>query len=90
MSESTVDALNEQDENISALQKCVKAELAKYFETIDNITDSHDLYKIVVSEVEIALFQFLLKKTKGNQSLASKILGINRNTLRKKLSQLNI
>ena len=90
MSESTVDAINEQDENISALQKCVKVELAKYFETIDNITDSHDLYKIVVSEVEIALFQFLLKKTKGNQSLASKILGINRNTLRKKLSQLDI
>ena len=90
MSEAMIDTINELDDDISALQKCVKSELEKYFETIDNLKDSNDLYKIVISEVEIALFQFLLDRTKGNQSLASSILGINRNTLRKKLSQLDM
>ncbi len=90
MSKSTLEMIDELDEGTSLLQKCVRSELEKYCEAIDDIRDSNDLYKIVINEVEIALFQFLLDKTKGNQSLASSILGINRNTLRKKLSQLDM
>jgi two-component system nitrogen regulation response regulator GlnG len=49
-----------------------------------------DLYGTVVSEVEKALFSIVLKETKGNQVAAAKILGINRNTLNKKLKEYKI
>lgn len=49
-----------------------------------------NLYSIIISEVERALISSVLKETKGNQIRASKILGINRNTLRKKIKDLKI
>ena len=49
-----------------------------------------DLYGTVVSEVEKALFSIVLKETKGNQVAAAKILGINRNTLNKKIKEYKI
>jgi Fis family transcriptional regulator len=44
-----------------------------------------DLYQLVMGEVEKPLFRAVLVYTKGNQSEAAEILGINRGTLRKKL-----
>ena len=44
-----------------------------------------DLYQLVIGEVEKPLFKAVLDFTKGNQSEAAEILGINRGTLRKKL-----
>lgn len=44
-----------------------------------------DLYQLVIGEVEKPLFRAVLIYTKGNQSEAAAILGINRGTLRKKL-----
>jgi Fis family transcriptional regulator len=44
----------------------------------------------VLKEVELPLFIAVLKQTKNNQSKASKILGLNRGTLRKKLKQYNL
>jgi Fis family transcriptional regulator len=44
-----------------------------------------DLYELVMGEVEKPLFRAVLGYTKGNQSEAAEILGINRGTLRKKL-----
>lgn len=44
-----------------------------------------DLYDLVLGEVEQPLFKTVLDYTKGNQSVAAEILGINRATLRKKL-----
>lgn len=49
-----------------------------------------NLYDIIISEVESALISSVLKETKGNQLKASRILGINRNTLRKKIKDLKI
>ncbi|MDO8446478.1 MAG: nitrogen regulation protein NR(I) [Deltaproteobacteria bacterium] len=49
-----------------------------------------DLYDLVIKQVERPLLRFILEKTKGNQVKASEILGINRNTLRKKLAELEI
>ena len=40
---------------------------------------------MVVAEVEKPLLEVVLKRTGGNQLRAARILGINRNTLRKKL-----
>lgn len=49
-----------------------------------------DLYQLVLGEVERPLFQAVLEFTKGNQSEAAEILGINRGTLRKKLRTYNL
>ncbi len=48
------------------------------------------LYSIVVKGVEKPLIELVLKKMNGNQIAASKVLGINRNTLRKKIKELKI
>ena len=48
------------------------------------------LYDRVLAEVERPLIQHALKATKGNQIRAAAVLGINRNTLRKKIQALGI
>lgn len=52
--------------------------------------ENSDLYKTVISEVEKALFDIILKETEGNQIRAAKILGINRNTLNKKIKKYKL
>lgn len=49
-----------------------------------------DLYNMVISEVEKALITMVLKETNGNQLKASRLLGINRNTLSSKIKRLGI
>jgi two-component system nitrogen regulation response regulator GlnG len=48
------------------------------------------LYDRVLAEVERPLIQQALTATKGNQIRAAAVLGINRNTLRKKIQTLGI
>ena len=43
------------------------------------------VYDMVLREVERALLEVVMQQTNGNQSRAAEVLGINRNTLRKKL-----
>ena len=52
--------------------------------------DVDNLYSLVIERVERPLIELTLKKTKGNQIRAAQILGINRNTLRKKITDLRI
>jgi Fis family transcriptional regulator len=58
--------------------------LQKYFGDLNGHRPG-DLYEMVLGEVEEPLFKTVLDYTKGNQSVAAEILGINRATLRKKL-----
>ena len=58
--------------------------LVSYFENLNGHKPG-DLYQLVIGEVEKPLFRAVLGYTKGNQSEAAEILGINRGTLRKKL-----
>jgi DNA-binding protein Fis len=56
-----------------------------------NLSDCHgSLYELVMGQVEKPLICMVLEHTKGNQSQAAEILGINRNTLRKKIHEFNI
>ncbi|MBI4746824.1 MAG: sigma-54-dependent Fis family transcriptional regulator [Deltaproteobacteria bacterium] len=48
------------------------------------------MYDLIMKQVERPLLRFVLEKTNGNQLKASEILGINRNTLRKKLTELEM
>ena len=51
---------------------------------------SGNLYNLVVSNVEKPLLLYVMNYAEGNQSKAAEILGLNRNTLRKKLKTHNI
>jgi two-component system nitrogen regulation response regulator GlnG len=52
--------------------------------------ESGDLYGLILEQMERPLIRFVLEKTRGNQVKAAEILGINRNTLRKKIQELDI
>jgi two-component system nitrogen regulation response regulator GlnG len=52
--------------------------------------DKGDIYDMVIRRVEKPLLTLVLKKTEGNQVRAAQLLGINRNTLRKKIRELGI
>lgn len=71
------------------LRECIKEALETYFEDLDGHKPG-DLYQMVLSEVEQPLLETLLRYTRGNQSKAAEILGLNRSTLRKKLSQYGL
>jgi len=58
--------------------------LRHYFASLNGQKPA-DLYQLVLGEVEKPLFRAVLNYTRGNQSEAAEILGINRGTLRKKL-----
>jgi len=49
-----------------------------------------DIYDMVIQRVEKPLITLVLRKTEGNQVRAAGLLGINRNTLRKKIKELGI
>ncbi len=49
-----------------------------------------NLHPMLISAVERPLITFALKETNGNQIQAAHLLGMNRNTLRKKISDLRI
>jgi two-component system, NtrC family, nitrogen regulation response regulator GlnG len=72
-----------------AFEDMVKAKLAGLLARIDGYP-VHDLYEKVLARVERPLFDLVLAHTGGNQLKAAEILGLNRNTLRKKLSDLGL
>jgi len=53
-------------------------------------SEPHDLYQKLITELERPLIQMTLKRSGGNQVHAARILGLNRNTLRKKLVEHGI
>jgi Fis family transcriptional regulator len=58
--------------------------LDQYFADLDG-AKPHALHEMVLQAVERPLLQYAMTRTGGNQSAAAELLGINRNTLRKKL-----
>lgn len=49
-----------------------------------------EVYRSVLNEVERCLIEKALEQAGGNQLIAARILGLNRNTLRSKIKKLNI
>lgn len=73
-------------ENTLPLREVIRSALEKYFQDLDGHSAS-DLYELVLAEVEHPLLDVVLQHTRGNQSKAAEMLGLNRGTLRKKLKQ---
>lgn len=71
------------------LSNSVKDSLDQYFRDLEG-QPPHAIYDMVLACVEQPLIEYILDYTEGNQSKAAEILGINRNTLRKKIQQYNI
>ncbi len=66
------------------LRESVNTAIKNYFDSLDGQTPS-DLYDMVLAEVEAPLLERVMEYTRGNQTKAAIILGLNRGTLRKKL-----
>lgn len=66
------------------LRRHIAEALEEYFDQLDGHAPN-DLYTMVIQEVEAPLLEVVMRRTGGNQSRAAAVLGINRNTLRKKL-----
>lgn len=71
------------------LRECVREALDLYLVSLGD-HDPRDVYRLVMHEVEVPMLQAVLAHTRGNQSRAAQLLGINRGTLRKKLRQYGL
>lgn len=74
----------------ATLQKDVEAHLRHYFAAHSDTQPPPGLYGRILALVEKPLIEMTLRATDGNQIKAASILGINRNTLRKKVKELGI
>lgn len=68
------------------IEECIVKSLEKYFRDLGGERPT-GIYEMVMSTVEKPLLEVVMQHADRNQSLASDMLGINRNTLRKKLQQ---
>ena len=68
------------------LGKCVTDSLQQYFRDLDGEKPCA-IYDMVLKSVEKPMLEIVLAKAGGNQTMAAEMLGINRNTLRKKLTE---
>lgn len=66
------------------LGACVKRAVERYFKDLDGEAPQA-IYEMVLHCVEKPLLEFVLRHAAGNQTAAADMLGMNRNTLRKKM-----
>mgnify|MGYP001170025736 CR=1 FL=1 len=72
------------------LHDCVQAHLEAYFDTLGDEADASQIWSMVMQCVEKAALEKVMEKSRFNQSKAAEMLGITRNTLRKKLISYQI
>lgn len=71
------------------LRSHVRQTVRRYLADMGYTQPDH-LYKTVLAEIEPPLIEEVLRHTDGNQTVAARILGITRNTLRSKIRQYGI
>jgi two-component system nitrogen regulation response regulator GlnG len=74
----------------TALAGSIEHHLTRYFATHGDQLPPAGLYDRIVQEVERPLISICLAATRGNQIRAAHLLGLNRNTLRKKIRDLGL
>ncbi|MDR2506966.1 MAG: Fis family transcriptional regulator [Candidatus Accumulibacter sp.] len=73
----------------SNLSDCVSSSLRDYFTSLDGEKPS-GIYHMVLKSIERPMLETVMEQADGNQTLAAEMLGINRNTLRKKLADYDL
>ena len=71
------------------LRESVQIALDNYFAQLDG-QQATNLYDLVLAEVEAPMLETVMTVTRGNQTKAAEVLGLNRGTLRKKLKQYGL
>lgn len=77
------------DAGVETLDQCVRRSLDQYFVALGG-EKPLALREMVLQAVERPLLRFAMEKSAGNQSAAAQLLGINRNTLHKKLADYGL
>jgi Fis family transcriptional regulator len=75
--------------NENEIARCVRHTLDGYFRDLDGERPA-GIYDMVISCVEKPLIEVVLHRVGGNQTQAAELLGMNRNTLRKKIRAYGI
>ena len=73
-----------------SLSETVERYLIEHFATYGDALPPNGLYEKIISEIEKPLLSISLSSVRGNQVRAAEMLGLNRNTLRKKIRELGI
>ena len=71
------------------LKESANDSIQNFLDTLDG-EPCRDLYAMVIAQVEEPLLTAVMSYTRGNQSKASEMLGLNRGTLRKKLKRYGL
>ena len=71
------------------IAECIETQLQRYLDDLKG-TPPTDIYGMVLAAVEKPMLELVMEHAKQNQSLAAQYLGINRNTLHKKLVEHQI
>ena len=66
------------------IDACVRESIEQYFKDLRG-AEPHSMHAMVIAAVERPLLDVVMKHADGNQSKAAEWLGLNRNTLRRKL-----
>ena len=66
------------------IEDCVRESLEQYFRDLHG-SQPHSVHAMIVTTVEKPMLEVVMARAEGNQSKAAEWLGINRNTLRRKL-----
>lgn len=72
-----------------SIEDVVELKISRFFDQIGSFYPEN-VYDLLMSKVEKPLLIQILRRVGGNQVQAAKILGINRNTLRKKIKQYGL
>jgi Fis family transcriptional regulator len=73
----------------SFLEDWLDKSIKQYISKMDG-NENGQLHELMIDAIEKPLLKMVLKETQGNQTKTANILGINRNTLRKKIQEHNI
>ena len=67
------------------IEECIRTSLEQYFKDLRG-AEPHSVHQMVLNAVEKPLLEVVMRQAEGNQSKAAQWLGLNRNTLRRKLA----
>lgn len=78
--------MSHNNEKQNEISLCVTQALDRYFSDLDG-EKPVGIYEMVIRQVEKPMLQSVLRRTRGNQTQAAEMLGMTRNTLRRKLTE---